>query len=67
MKAARIISGGLKLLGFTNAAKVTFTYAIKDGSSSCSTCSWSKLDITQRQAQKTQLDYQKSAERIKTN
>jgi hypothetical protein len=33
-KAARIISGGLKLLGFTNAAKGvdTFTNAIKDGS-----------------------------------
>jgi hypothetical protein len=34
-KAARIISGGLKLLGFTNAKGVdTFTNAIKDFSSS---------------------------------
>jgi hypothetical protein len=33
-KAARIISGGLKLFGFSNAAKGvdTFTNAIKDGS-----------------------------------
>jgi hypothetical protein len=32
-KAARIISGGLKLLGFTNAAKGVDTFnAIKDGS-----------------------------------
>jgi hypothetical protein len=40
-KAARIISGGLKLLGFTNAAKGvdTFTNAIKDGSAAAATCS----------------------------
>jgi hypothetical protein len=50
------------LLGFTNAAKGvdTFTNAIKDGSAAAVlAAAQGKLDIAQRQAQKTQLDYQK--------
>jgi hypothetical protein len=49
------------LLGFTNAAKGvdTFTMQLKMVQQQLLQLHKSKLDIAQRQAQKTQLDYQK--------
>jgi ribosomal protein L12E/L44/L45/RPP1/RPP2 len=61
-EAARIISGGLKLLGFSSAAKgVDTSNAIKDGSAAAAAtaAAQGKLDSTKDKHKKTQLDYQK--------
>jgi hypothetical protein len=68
-KAMKVISEGLKLLGFDSAAKGVdkFSKAMSDGSKAAVdlAVAQGKLDIAQRQAQKTQLDYQKSAEKLR--
>jgi hypothetical protein len=68
-KAMRVLSGGLKLLGFSNAAKGVdgFTNSIKQGSAAAVqlAAAQGKLDAAQRTAQKTQLDYQKVAEKLR--